>query len=93
MENIHSKLIDKGIKAVHLSFDIDCLDSNFVPGTGTPVTEGMNVIETKYMLKYLMETKLIKSMDFVELNPILDKGDKTADLCMDLLSWTFGFLQ
>ncbi|MBV7276271.1 arginase [Clostridium thailandense] len=92
MKIIHSKLIDRGIKAVHLSFDIDCLDPNFVPGTGTPVTRGMNVIETKYMLKYLMETKLIKSMDFVELNPILDKDDKTADLCIDLLSWTFGFL-
>ncbi|MBI6871406.1 arginase [Clostridium aciditolerans] len=93
MEIVNSKLVERGIKAVHLSFDIDCLDSNYVPGTGTPVREGMNVVEVKYILKYLMETKLVKSMDFVELNPLLDKGDTTADLCIDLLSWTFGFLK
>lgn len=93
MELINSKLKDKGIKAAHLSFDIDCIDSEFVPGTGTPVRYGLNVIEAKYILKYLMETKLIKSMDFVELNPELDKNDKTADLCIDLISWTFGYLK
>jgi len=41
----------------------------------------------------LMETQLVKSMDFVELNPKLDQDDKTADLCIDLLAWTFGYLQ
>ena len=93
MELIHCKLLDNKIEAVHLSFDIDCIDPEFVPGTGTPVKYGMSVVETKYMLKYLMETKLIKSMDFVELNPALDENDKTADLCVDLLSWTFGYLK
>lgn len=93
MEVIHSKLKDNEIDAVHLSFDIDCIDPEFVPGTGTPVRHGMNVIEAKYILKYLMETELVKSMDFVELNPKLDQDDKTADLCIDLLAWTFGYLQ
>lgn len=93
MELIHSKLKENGIEAVHLSFDIDCIDPEYVPGTGTPVRYGMNVVEAKYILKYLMETKLVKSMDFVELNPKLDQNDKTADLCIDLLSWTFGYLQ
>jgi arginase len=92
MELIHCKLKDAEIEAVHLSFDIDCIDPEYVPGTGTPVRYGMNVIEVKYMLKYLMETNLVKSMDFVELNPKLDKNDKTADLCIDLLAWTFGYL-
>lgn len=93
MESIHSKLRDSEIEAVHLSFDIDCIDPEYVPGTGTPVRYGMNVIDVKYILKYLMETNLIKSMDFVELNPKLDQNDKTADLCIDLLAWTFGYLQ
>lgn len=93
MELIHCKLLDSKIEAVHLSFDIDCIDPEFVPGTGTPVKYGMSVVEAKYILKYLMETKLIKSMDFVELNPALDENDKTADLCVDLLSWTFGYLK
>lgn len=93
METIHCKLQDKGIKAVHLSFDIDSVDPEFVPGTGTPVAEGMNVIQVKYVLKYLMDTQLVKSMDIVELNPELDIDDKTADLYIDLISYVFGHLK
>jgi arginase len=89
MEEIHSKLQDRGIKSIHLSFDIDSLDVNLVPGTGTPVKHGMNATEVKYILKYIMNTKLVKSMDLVELNPILDEDDKTADLYIDLIDWMF----
>lgn len=89
METVHCKLQEKGLKAVHLSFDIDSVDPEFVPGTGTPVERGMNVVEVKYILKYLMDTKLVKSMDIVELNPELDENDKTADLYIDIISYTF----
>lgn len=93
MEIIFNKMLDKKIQAAHLSFDVDCIDPELVPGTGTPVAHGMNIIEVKFILKYLMETKLIKSMDIVELNPELDENDKTADLYVDLVSWTFGYLK
>ncbi|MBC2581908.1 arginase [Clostridium sp. DJ247] len=93
MKEIHCILNNREIDAIHLSFDIDSLDTGLVPGTGTPVKNGMNVTEAKYILKYLMETSLVKSMDFVELNPKLDKDDKTADLCIDLLDWTFNYLK
>lgn len=88
LEEIHSKLILKKIDAVHLSFDIDCLDSKYVPGTGTPVKNGMSVEEVKFTLKFLMETRLVKSMDFVELNTLLDDTDSTINLCVDLLDLT-----
>jgi arginase len=92
LQEIHNTLVTKKIDAVHLSFDIDCLDSKYVPGTGTPVKDGMSVDEVKFLLKFLMKTRLIKSMDFVELNTLLDNTDTTIDLCMDLLDWTSKYL-
>ncbi len=79
----------KNIEAIHLSFDLDFIDAQYVPGTGTPVSVGVNVEDTKHALKMLAESKMIKSMDFVELNVLLDKNDITADLAIDLLDWTF----
>ena len=92
LEDIHNRLISKKIDAVHLSFDIDCLDSEYVPGTGTPVKNGMSIEEVKCILKFLMETRLIKSMDFVELNTLLDNTDTTLNLCIDLLDWTSKYI-
>lgn len=91
--DVLNKIKELNIKAIHLSFDIDCIDSEYVPGTGTPVKSGMTIGEAKTLLKVLGETKLIKSMDFVELNPKLDKNDETADLCIDLLDWTFKYIK
>ena len=86
-------LKDKNIDTVHLSFDLDFIDAEFVPGTGTAVAEGPSIDDAKTLLKMLVETKLVKSMDFVELNPLLDKNDATADLAIDLLDWTFKYLR
>lgn len=89
LDDIHKKLISNSVEAVHLSFDIDCIDKELVPGTGTPVSDGMNIDEGKYLIEYLMKTKLIKSMDLVEFNPLLDKNDKTLKVVMDLIDSTF----
>lgn len=80
------------IESIHLSFDLDFIDAKYVPGTGTPVSSGVSVEDTKEALKMLAETKLIKSMDFVELNVLLDKNDATADLAVNLLDWTFKYI-
>ena len=89
INEILQKLKDRNIDAIHLSFDLDFIDSKFVPGTGTPVDSGVSVDDTKAILKILAQTKLVKSMDFVELNTLLDKDDVTSDLAIDLLDWTF----
>ncbi len=89
IDEILQKLKDKNIDAIHLSFDLDFIDAQFVPGTGTPVIGGVSIEDTKSILKILAQTKLIKSMDFVELNVLLDKNDTTANLAIDLLDWTF----
>jgi arginase len=86
-------LSDRNIDTIHLSFDIDFIDAKFVPGTGTAVENGPSIEDAKTALKMLAETNLVKSMDFVELNPLLDRNDMTADLAIDLIDWTFKHLQ
>lgn len=89
LNRIHSSNID----AAHLSFDIDVLDKSLVPGTGTPVANGISVEEGKKILEGFLSTGLIKSMDFVELNPLLDENNTTADLCIDLIDWIFKIIK
>lgn len=82
IENIKSSTVD----GVHLSFDIDALDSELVPGTGTRVTEGFTLDEAKLILEKLLSSGLINVMDFVELNPELDdENQSTVNLCIELI--------
>lgn len=92
MEEILQDIKHRNIDTIHLSFDIDFIDAKFVPGTGTAVADGPYIDDAKTVLKMLAETKLVKSMDFVELNPLLDKDDVTAEISIDLLDWTFKYM-
>jgi arginase len=89
MTEVLDKIKDSDIDAIHLSFDLDFIDAGFVPGTGTPVSGGVSVEDTLELLKRFAMTGLMKSMDFVELNVLLDKNDKTANLAIELLDHTF----
>jgi arginase len=89
IKEVLKTLKDKNTKNVHLSFDIDCLDKSLVPGTGTPVSEGIEVFEAKYILETLTSSGLVKSMDFVELNTLLDKEDSTAEIAIELIDHAF----
>lgn len=77
---------EKNIKNIHLSYDIDCLDPDYVPGTGTPVNDGLTYSQSKELLEAILGTSLVKSMDFVEYNPMLDKNNKTKETCFELLN-------
>lgn len=85
IDTILKDLKARGLNNVHLSYDIDALDANLVPGTGTPVHEGLSMNEVKYMLSTLLKSGLIKSMDFVELNTKIDNDDKTLNVALELL--------
>lgn len=87
MKRVQNTLIKNKIDAIHLSYDIDSLDSELVPGTGTPVSDGLTVDQCKYMLKSLLQSRLVKSMDFVELNTHLEDGDNTINICLDLIDY------
>ncbi|MCQ4925789.1 arginase [Tissierella carlieri] len=90
LEEIVEKIKFSNVDGVHLSFDIDVLDSNLVPGTGTPVINGFPMEEGKKIFTTLLGEKFITSMDFVELNPLLDEDDeKTVTTCIEMLEHIF----
>lgn len=75
----------------HLSFDLDVVDPRVAPGVGTPVLGGLTYRESHYACELIAETRLkdgrraVCSMDLVEINPILDEKNKTAQLGVELL--------
>ncbi len=77
------------VENFHLSFDIDALDPSVAPATGTPVKGGFTLEEGKRVLSSFIETGLVKSLDFVELNPSLYKPDLTVKNCLSVLDTIF----
>lgn len=84
IEELLNKINDLNIQNIHLSFDIDCANPDLVPGTGTPVDNGISMEEGKYIIDSLFKTKKIRSMDFVEFNPKIEY-ETTVNNCLDLL--------
>ncbi|CEL07297.1 Putative Arginase [Aspergillus calidoustus] len=57
---------------IHLSFDVDALDPQYAPSTGTPVRGGLTLREGDFICECVHETGNLISMDLVEVNPSLD---------------------
>ncbi|MCY4321187.1 MAG: agmatinase [Bdellovibrionaceae bacterium] len=68
----------------YLSFDVDCLDPAYAPGTGTPVVGGLNSYEVQRILRNLKIENLIGG-DVVEVNPSYDHGDITSLVAVSVL--------
>jgi len=75
---------------LHLSLDLDGLDPSEAPGVGTPVIGGMTYRESHLAMEMLFEIGMITSAEFVEVNPILDDGNRTANLAVGLMGSLFG---
>lgn len=75
---------------VHLSLDLDGLDPSDAPGVGTPVLGGISYRESHLAMEILEESKIITSAEFVEVNPILDEKNKTAEVAVALMGSLFG---
>lgn len=75
---------------VHFSFDLDVMDPDEAPGVGSPVPGGLTYREAHLMMELIAETSLrdgsplIYSLDVVEVNPILDQRNRTADMAVGL---------
>ncbi|MEC2071572.1 arginase [Alkalihalophilus marmarensis] len=75
---------------VHLSLDLDGLDPNDAPGVGTPVLGGISYRESHLAMEMLAEAGILTSTEFVEVNPILDERNKTAEVAVALMGSLFG---
>jgi len=75
---------------VHVSLDVDFLDSAIAPGVGTTVRGGPTYREAQLCMEMVADTGRLASLDIVELNPALDVRNQTAELAVDLIESLFG---
>ncbi len=75
---------------VHVSLDVDFLDSAIAPGVGTTVRGGPTYREAQLCMEMVADTGRLASLDIVELNPALDVRNQTAELAVDLVESLFG---
>jgi len=77
-----------GVDGLHVSLDLDWLDPNEAPGVGTPVRGGVTYREAHRAMEIVAEHDRahdsLRSMELVEVNPILDEHNETATLATEL---------
>lgn len=74
----------RGSVGIHLSLDMDGIDPGEAPGVGTPVRGGISYREAHLAMEMLCDSRLMRSMEVVEVNPILDVANRTAQLAVEL---------
>jgi arginase len=75
---------------VHVSFDMDVCDPTIAPGVGTPVKGGLDYREAHMVMEMIADSGLLRALDLVEVNPILDDRNATAILGAELASSALG---
>lgn len=75
---------------IHVSLDMDSIDPDTAPGVGTPVPGGLSYREAHLLMEILNESGKVASLDVVEINPILDDGNRTAELAVELIASLLG---
>ena len=84
------ELAGRDTAGVHVSFDLDVCDPGIAPGVGTPVKGGLSYREAHLLMETVADSGLLRSLDMVELNPILDVRNTTAELGVELLLSALG---
>jgi arginase len=73
-----------GTAGIHVSFDLDVCDPTIAPGVGTPVKGGLDYREAHMVMEMVADSGLLRALDLVEVNPILDDRNTTAILGAEL---------
>jgi arginase len=79
-----------GTVGVHVSFDLDVCDPGIAPGVGTPVKGGLDYREAHMLMEIVADSGLLRALDLVEVNPILDDRNMTAMLGVELAASALG---
>ena len=80
----------EGAAFVHLSLDMDVVDPEVAPGVGTPIRGGLSYREAHLAMELVAEADVLTSLEVVEVNPILDRENATAELAVELAASAFG---
>ncbi|HLY29033.1 MAG TPA: arginase [Aggregatilineales bacterium] len=78
------------LDSIHVSLDMDSLDPDIAPGVGTPVRGGLTYREAHLLMEILAASGKLKSLDIVEVNPLLDTRNQTAELAVELATSLLG---
>ena len=75
---------------LHVSFDIDVIDPRFAPGTGTARQGGLTYREAHLAMEMVARTRAVRSFELVEVNPVLDEGNRTAEVGVGIIASALG---
>jgi arginase len=84
------RLASDGTAGIHLSFDLDVVDPEDAPGTGTPVWGGITYREAHLAMEMMSDRAEIVAIDLVEVNPVLDTQNMTGILAAELAQSVLG---
>ncbi len=84
------EVVNNGTAGFHISFDVDGCDPTVIPGSGTLVPGGVSFREAHLLMEYCADDGGLKSMEVVELNPILDDGNISAERTLQLILSAMG---
>ena len=80
----------RGTTGYHVSLDMDWIDPEDAPGVGTPVRGGATYREAHLAMEIIADHGRMVSLEVVEVNPVIDEHNRTADLAVELISSAFG---
>lgn len=80
----------RDVDFLHVSLDLDAVDPSVAPGVGTPVKGGLNYREAHLIMETLNEAGRMSSLEVVEVNPILDNRNQSAEFAVELIQSGFG---
>ena len=84
------RLVGRGTVGYHVSLDLDWIDPEDAPGVGTPVWGGATYREGHLAMEILADHGRMLSFELVEVNPVLDERNQTAELAVELALSAFG---
>ncbi len=84
------KVLNDGTAGFHLSLDMDSIDPVEAPGVGTPVQGGITYREAHLAMEMICDCSRMVSMEVVEVNPVLDTANRTAELAVQLIASAMG---
>ncbi len=84
------KELKERVDHIHVSFDLDSIDPNVVPGVGTPVQGGLNYREAHLLMETIAECGCMSSLEIAEANPILDYKNRSAEVAAEIIASSMG---
>jgi len=84
------RMAGRATAGYHISLDMDWIDPEDAPGVGTPVRGGATYREAHLAMEIIADHARMLSFEIVEVNPVIDEHNQTADLAVELTLSAFG---